>query len=168
VPTEPLQRLATTPAGGDLISPETVFAANWGLWRLRVFNQLVTQQGIFNMNHAVEIFDEATSPSRRADIAQAAQEISEGIHLSGIGEANAAGNWYRRLTDSVAADLSKLDDIGKTPWWRYPDGRRLAFGDAAAVVLCTAFIVLAIVHAIGGGDAGRTRRKTTTSTPVSP
>jgi hypothetical protein len=43
VPTEPLAKLATTAPQNGLIDVATVAVANFALWRVHVFNQLVRQ-----------------------------------------------------------------------------------------------------------------------------
>jgi hypothetical protein len=80
VPTEPLEKLATTDAAGDLISEETVAAANFGLWRVHVFNQLVLQQTVFNALTHSELRDAETSQARKDAIAQSAKHISQVLH----------------------------------------------------------------------------------------
>ena len=108
--------LATRDLVGDLISEETVFAANFALWRVEVFNQLVRAQTDFNMRHAVEIFDDKLDTDRRTVIAEAAQEISVGLHIGGIGRAGEAGGWYQRLTESVHADTERLRRMRHWRW----------------------------------------------------
>jgi hypothetical protein len=76
-----------------LISEETVFAANFALWRVMIFNQYVQQQALFNALHAAEILDPATTDDRLMTLGVAAGNLSEGLHLDGIGQANADGGW---------------------------------------------------------------------------
>jgi hypothetical protein len=75
VPTEPLAKLATATPHEGLITPTTIGIANFALWRLRVFNQLVVQLTDFNTKHAVEITSSGTDASRREDIAAAAMSF---------------------------------------------------------------------------------------------
>ena len=77
VPTEPLEKLATTDAAGDLISEETVAAANFGLWRVHVFNQLVLQQTVFNALTHSELVNAETTEARKNAIAESATRISQ-------------------------------------------------------------------------------------------
>jgi len=154
VPTESLELLATTTLGGDLISEETIFAANFALWRVHVFNQLVDAQTAFNMRHAAEILDEHTSSVRRSTIAQAAQEIGVGIHSAGIGGAGAPGGWYDRLTKAVEADVKRLRGLQSWSWWRAGE-RHLAVADVLAFSLCLGFVGLAIAKGISGDGEHR-------------
>jgi hypothetical protein len=149
VPTEPLELLATPSIGLDLISAETVFAANFALWRTRVFNQFVEKQTAFNAFHAAEIADDTTSPARRLAIALAAEEINIGLHLDGIGEAGKEGGWYHRLTQAVAANVERLDRLRDEPWWRYPDERHLLVGDVLVAALAIATVVGTTLAASG-------------------
>jgi hypothetical protein len=109
VPTEPLEVLATAPAGAGLISDETILAANFGLWRVRVFNQLVLQQTMFNALHVAEIAEPSTPTPRRETLAKAAEHISRILHQDGIGSASASGGWYERLRTSLSTDIQRLD-----------------------------------------------------------
>jgi hypothetical protein len=146
VPTETLELPATTRVG-DLISEETMFAANLALWRIGVFNQLVEQQTAFNAQHAAEIVDPATSTQRLRTLAEAAGQISLSLHADGIGAAAAPGGWYERLTSAVAADVERLTELLSERWWRYRDERRLVVGDAVVAAVCIGFSAVAIVHA---------------------
>jgi hypothetical protein len=134
VPTQPLTLLLASPATADLISPRPSSPANVGLWRIRVFNQLVTMQGHFNMQHLTEIKDMELPESRRDLLALSAQDVSRMVHRYGIGEANVQGGWYQRLKAAIRADLDRLEteQSRKLLTWR---GRawRLAIGDASVV-----------------------------------
>jgi hypothetical protein len=63
VPLAPLELLVSSPATAGLVSDETVFIANVGLWRVGVFNHYVRVQADFNARFMVEIRD----PSPTAD-----------------------------------------------------------------------------------------------------
>jgi hypothetical protein len=135
VPTEPLELLATS-AAADLISEETVFAANFALWRVGVFNQLVQKQTQFNARHAAEMVDPATTEGRLRALGVAASNITESIHFDGIGTASAEGGWYARLTAAVTRDVDRLTQLleGRSRWG-YRGERHLAIGDVVALLL---------------------------------
>jgi hypothetical protein len=147
VPTEPLELLATATGGGELISEETIFAANFALWRVKVFNQFVWAQTRFNVEHGAEIIDPATSRDRLTTLGIVASTISEGIHIDGIGKAAEPSGWYGRLKTAVAADIARLDYLLDAPWWRYRGERRFLIADAAVFVLCMMLAALAVAHA---------------------
>src|SRR5262249_40499126 len=67
VPTEPLATLATSSPRKGLIAQETIAIANFVLWRLRVFNQLVLQLTDFNTRHFAEL--RSANPKRLTEIA---------------------------------------------------------------------------------------------------
>lgn len=170
MPTEPLELLATTTIGGELISEETVFAANFALWRVHVFNQFVWTQTLFNVQHGAEIVDPATSGDRLMTLGVVASQFSEAIHINGVGNANDPSGWYGRLKSAVAADVQHLNDLLQAPWWRYRDERRLLFGDAAVLVLAALLGALAIYQAVSRTDnhGSSKPRSTTTTAPRSP
>lgn len=143
VPTAPLELLATT-SGGGLISEETVFAANFALWRVMVFNQFVEQQAFFNALHAAEILDPGTSAERLITLGVAAGNLSEGLHLDGIGRANADGGWYDRLKKAVANDIERLGELAHESWWHHGGERHLLVGDVGVVVVSIAVVVVAV------------------------
>jgi hypothetical protein len=140
VPPEPLQSLAAT-VGSErgLISERTLVAANFALWRVHVFNQLVDQLSRFNARHVAEIKDKATTPTRRRVLARASVALSKMLHGEGIGRANAEGGWYRELKSAVSENVDTLHDQQRFSW---PDGR-LVLGDVAV----TAILIVAIVAA---------------------
>lgn len=139
VPSEPLELLSTSPSGGELISEETVFAANFALWRVAVFNHLVDKQTRFNERHAAEIADPSISAARRSVIARAAEELNIGLHLDGIGEAAKEDGWWTRLTRAVEENIAALEQANRERWWQRADERHLLIGDGlAAILLCFA------------------------------
>jgi hypothetical protein len=166
VPTEPLELLATTTIGGELISEETIFAANFALWRVHVFNQFVWMQTLFNVQHGAEIVDPATSRERLTTLGVVASQFSEGIHLNGVGNANDPNGWYGRLKTAVAADVEHLDDLLGAPWWRYREERRLLFGDAAVFVLAALLGALAIYQGASRSDKHGSNKPRSTPTTV--
>ena len=117
-PTEPLELLARASPQAGFISVETVSAANVALWRLKVFNQLVGQQTLFNALHMAEITDRSTSKERREVLKEAARTVAFTVLRHGIGEANAPGGWYRNLKEALSHDIANLDRRGARPWWR--------------------------------------------------
>jgi hypothetical protein len=152
VPTEPLEHLASaSSAGPGLISEETIFAANFALWRVHVFNQFVQEQTSFNVQHATEILDTNTTKERRLTLAVTADSISQYLHLDGVGAASAPGGWYDRLKKGLAADIERLDELAALRWWRQE--RRLRVADTAALLLFAGFLAISIVHWTGRGDA---------------
>lgn len=144
VPTEPLALLATT--ASDLISQETIFAANFALWRVKVFNQFVDAQSAFNARHAAEIMDQSTSQKRLLALAVAARGISEGMHFDGIGSAGSAEGWYTRLKDAVESDIKRLREMEEEGFWTWRRGsRHLVVGDVLAMVLAAVVIIAGVV-----------------------
>jgi hypothetical protein len=114
VPTEPLAKLATATPHEGLITYETVAAANFALWRVHAFNQLVWQLTDFNTAHAVEITSDDTESSRRGELAAAAMSLSLFVHLDGIGIAwsslpGGGRGWYGALVEAIGANMSALD-----------------------------------------------------------
>ena len=67
VPVEPLARLATSAPQEGFIENATVATANFALWRIQIFNQLVNQLTDFNAMHADEIMSANTEQARRED-----------------------------------------------------------------------------------------------------
>jgi hypothetical protein len=144
VPTAPLEALIGSGYAGDLVTEPTVYYANLGLWHLAVFNQLVEQQTALVAQHLVEITDPDLDTKRRERIAEAITAQARMLHRRGVGEPFTDEGWYRRLKDSVASDIARLDEELKKAL--YPAGEaRLAVGDAAAVIatLVVASILLA-------------------------
>lgn len=144
VPTEPLEKLATTDAGADLISVETVAAANHGLWRVHVFNQLVMQQTIFNAVTHSELRDADTTDARKEAIAQSARHISVTLHHYGVDGAGAPDGWYERLKTGIASDLSRLETMSRKDFRRWLRGWIFAAIDVAVVAGFIALTVVAI------------------------
>lgn len=151
VPTEPIAQLATAASHGGLISERTIFAANFALWRVRVFNQLVDRQSAFNIQHATEIQDDALPDERRKAIALAAQELNVALHLDGIGLAAREGGWYYELTTAVADNLDVLDEQS----WslrRYLTEWHLVVGDLLVIGLTAAVLASAVAMAWDSGS----------------
>jgi hypothetical protein len=148
VPTTPLHALIGSSFAGDLISEETVYLANIGLWHLDVFNQLVSQQTTMLAQHLPDVFDEETSAARRYALAEAIGSQARLLHRRGVGEPWSEEGWYRRLRASVDADLERLDRLRRRKL--YPSGeRRLMVGDIAA---CAALLTTVIVLTIEAAD----------------
>jgi hypothetical protein len=146
VPTEPLAKLATSTPQEGLIDSATVAVANSALWRVGVFNQLVWQLTDFNTEHAVEIFQPATSEPRRRELASAAASLSMQIHADGIGRSWSAlpgggRGWYGALVEAIGSNLMALVVQLDTPRWRqliewpYWVGDFLVLGGLVAVIV---------------------------------
>jgi hypothetical protein len=144
VPTEPLEKLATTDTGGDLISAETVAAANHGLWRVHIFNQLVYQQTVFNAVTHSELRDADTTEARKEAIAQSAKIISQMLHQYGIGDADAPGGWYDRLKTGLRDDVSRLEEMREKTVRRWRQGVLFAAVDVGMAILVGATIVVGV------------------------
>lgn len=145
VPTAPVEALIVSTFAADLISEETVFLANIGLWHLEVFNQLVEQQTDMLALHLPDIYDEKVDDRRRYAIAEAIGSHTRLLHRRGVGEPWADDGWYRRLRASVDADLARLERARKAKL--YPLGeRRLVVGDALAVAAVTATALVFAFH----------------------
>jgi hypothetical protein len=170
VPTEPLAHLATTTS--DLISEETIFAANFGLWRVEVFNQLVLKQSAFNVRHAVEIVDPGTPRERRQALANAAHEISAYLHHDGIGGAGTDEGWYGRLKRAVAADVARLRQMERERLLTYGSGERYLIVPDLLVALVAAGVLIfggfAVARAIDGDTSDRGPRDSTRSETLRP
>jgi hypothetical protein len=149
VPTEPLARLATTTPHDGLIDSTTVAVANFALWRVHAFNQLVENLADFNVLHADEITSADTTNERRQELAAAAMSLSLFVHLDGIGEAWAAHTdgsrgWYRALVEALnrnLGDLMRLRERSRWRWlreWPYLIVDALAVGGLIAVVATVA------------------------------
>lgn len=146
VPTEPLAKLATSTPQEGLIDSTTVAVANFALWRVRVFNQLVWQLTDFNTRHAVEILSEATDDARRTELAAAAGSLSTLVHKDGIGRAwsqlpGGGRGWYGALVEAIGANMTALlVKRGSPRWqqvleWPYSAGDLLVLGGFAAVIV---------------------------------
>ena len=147
-PIQPLELLARASPQAGFISVATVSAANVALWRLQVFNQLVTQQTLFNALHAAEITDRATSPERRSALAEAARNVSFTLHRHGIGPANAPGGWYRNLKEALSGDIAELERRERRPAWRRAlDEPAFAAVDVAVWGGVLAAVIIALVGA---------------------
>jgi hypothetical protein len=147
VPTEPLELLIASPATGELVSDETVFAANVGLWRIGVFNQFVDMQTLFYARFFPDVVSPSTEQDRRAALAMSAEAISTLLHGQGIGEANVTGGWYQRLKAAIDADIARLDHERSVPLLSYRRDRWLALGDLAAIGLVGAFCTFLALQA---------------------
>lgn len=139
VPTEPLAALVSNPAAGSLISEDTVAAASLGLWHVEGFNQLVGQHSGMLAEYLVEMSDPNTPQARREAIASAIGVQARMLHRRGVGEPDEEGGWYRRLKESVDADLARLHDLGRRRWtrkeWWLPVGDIAASGAALLAVI---------------------------------
>src|SRR5262245_44282113 len=145
VPTEPLRLLATAAPQQGFISERTVAVANLALWRVDVFNQLVSAQSQFNVRHLTEIVDPSLPDDRRQLLADAAEKLSYLVHDSGIGEANAPGGWYRELDRTIWSDIEALERREQAPWWRRAS-QEPAF--AVADILVVLGVLAALVAAL--------------------
>ena len=161
VPSAPLERLATAGGVGDLISEETIFAANFALWRVGVFNQLVEKQTAFNVQHAAEISDDSLPAGTRKAISLAAQELNIALHLDGIGLAARPDGWFGGLTAAVNDDVARLDSMAATPWWHYSHDRHLMVVDVFVVALVVVIAILGALNLVG-------RNARVNERPVSP
>lgn len=134
VPTESLRLLSTAAPQRGFISERTVAAANLALWRVHIFNQLVTAQSDFNVRHLAEVVDASLPRERRELLAGSAEKLSFLIHRSGIGDANAPDGWYRELDRAIWRDIELLRSREKAPWWRRAS-REPAFAAADLLIL---------------------------------
>jgi hypothetical protein len=114
VPTAPLVALLEQPSAGDLISKETIEAANVALWQLGIFNQLAQQQTDFNTSHAAAIA--SGTPAEREPLAAASFRISYALHEKGIG----AALWYRDLLGALGANIEALQARRREVHWYKP------------------------------------------------
>ena len=133
VPEEPLRHLAFGAGGEAFLTERTLKSVNFALWRVRVFNHMVSLMTQFNARHLPEIVSSTTSASARADLAFAGYHISTMVHLDGIGAANAPGGWYLELKEAVAENLDALDARAGMSWferspWRLRIGDWVALG----------------------------------------
>jgi hypothetical protein len=147
VPTEPLAKLATTAPQDGLIDATTVAVANFALWRVDVFNQLVGQLTDFNAQHAVEIMSGDTSEARREALAETAAGISSLLHAYGIGWAwsllpgGEGRGWYGTLIETIGVNMSDLETQRRSHrrrWWSewpYAAGDVLVIAAVVAVVV---------------------------------
>ena len=148
VPLAPLELLVSSPASAGLVSDETVFTSNFGLWRVGIFNEFVRLQADFNARYITDIRDEDLDVARREAIARGAAWIAEQIHLYGIGRANLEGGWYARLKRALEKDIARLTDDRKTGFFDYAESRRwFLVGDVGMIALVAAFAVTVTVRA---------------------
>lgn len=112
VPTEPLAKLATATPRDDLLAYKAIAAANFALWRVHVFNQLVLQLADFNTVHLAEIASEDTDDRRRENLAEAAAGLSWFVHWQGIGlswaQEDGSRGWYGALVDAIGENMRDL------------------------------------------------------------
>lgn len=139
VPTEPIELLATSPAGEDLISAETIYAANLALWRLHVFNQLVMQQTVFNAVTYTDRLDASVSRKRHDAIAEAAAYFSLVLHKYGVDGVAAEGGWYQRLTAALEKDIDRLTRLRGFSLDRFREQPFLVFADVLVLGLAATF-----------------------------
>jgi len=150
LPTAPLAALISSAHAGDLVSAETIYFANIGLWHLEVFNQLVVQQSHLVAQYDAKVFEKKLGERRRSLIARAIGSQASVSNRAGVGEPFADGSWYRQLRESLEVDIARLDAERGKRW--YPAGeRRLAFGDAAAALAVLALAGVLLATNIGGG-----------------
>jgi hypothetical protein len=146
VPTEPLERLATSAPSVGLIEYKTVAVANHALWRLHRFNQLLQQLTDFNAAHAHEIAGDSIDQARRDELAEGAAALSYMLHLYGIGWAWSAlpdggRGWYGALVETIGGNMTKLDPTlpvslrERLVDWPYSVGDLLVLGLLAAVIV---------------------------------
>ena len=146
VPTQPLAKLATTAPQDGLIDATTVAVANFALWRVHVFNQLVGLLTDFNVQHAVEIMSGGTSQTRREELAEAAGGLSLLVHEYGIGWAwsrhpGGGRGWYGALVEAIGGNMSDLATerrLHRRRWWSewpYVVGDLLVVEAGVAVVV---------------------------------
>ena len=152
VPTEPLERLATATPHPGLVEQSTVAVANFALWRVHVFNQLVNALTNFNAANAAEIIDAGTPGGRREALAGAAAGLSYMLHRDGIGEAWAAGphgadGWYRALVSAVIGNINDLEETQRSARWRWAHEWPLLILDVLVAVGLLAVIVSVVVRA---------------------
>lgn len=144
VPVEPVAALATAAFGPDLVQKKTRFAANTALWRIRVFNQLVRIQTVFNTQHAAEVRSVFTSQEKRGELADASAMIALFLHGDGIGLAGDSRGWYGALKHELESNIEYLDRLKGFSWKRY--FREQLFVGIDAVAFC-ALVVSIILRA---------------------
>jgi hypothetical protein len=150
VPTEPLAQLATAPPGDGLIAEETIAAANFALWRVEVFRQLVFAQTVFNASIVAELGGDDTTGERRNVLANAGAQLSIMLHAGGIGLANAEDGWYGRLKTALRVNIASLETsrgIGSYYGGR-GQNRGLAYAFAIIDLLVVAGGVIAIIASV--------------------
>jgi hypothetical protein len=151
VPLTPLELLVSSPATAGLVSDETVFIANNGLWRVRMFNEFVRMQAEYNARVIGELHEKDLPDNRREAIAEGSVWISRMLHVFGVDEANAPGGWYARLKDALDADIDRLTDQRAEGFLDYGEARRwFLLGDLGMAALVVVFAVTLVVGAICG------------------
>jgi hypothetical protein len=128
VPSEPLTALVASPLAGDLVSEETIYAANLALWHIAGFNQLVLQHTWMLASALFEINRPNTAEEDLIGIATAIGAQTTLLHRRGVGEPDEPGGWYRRLRTAVNADIGRLATDRQ---WK----RLYGMADAAALLL---------------------------------
>lgn len=151
MPTEPLARLATSSPQEGLIDAITVAVANFALWKVHVFNQLVRQLTDFNAAHVVEITSQATDPARREDLAAAAMSLSQAVHRYGIGWAwsrrpDGGRGWYGAFVEALSANMRDLSTVRDEHRWRWLRLREWPY--SAIDVLVVAGLVAAVISVV--------------------
>jgi len=150
VPTAPLGALISSPHAGDLISETTIYFANIGLWHLEVFNQLVVQRSQLLTQYQVRISEKKLGERRRSLIARTLGSQAAALQRRSVVGSSTDGEWYRELKASVESDIARLDAALAKRW--YPAGeRRLALGDATAMIAVLAVAGILLATNIGGG-----------------
>lgn len=149
VPTEPLKRLAAAKPSSGLITEQTVSAANFALWRVTVFNQLVAKQTAWNVAHATDIADPRTSADRRRALANAAAAISLEIHRFGVGRAwstlpGGGRGWYGAFVETLSRNLADLERPQESRWHSYVGDGWFPLIDLGLTAALIASFVLAL------------------------
>ena len=148
VPTAPLERLAAAQPSVGLITEQTVSAANFALWRVTIFNQLVAKQTAWNVEHAAEIADKQTSATRRRALANAAAGISLEIHRFGVvawsGKLDGTRGWYGAFVETISRNLSDLERPSTSRVRRYVGDGLFPLIDVALLTSTIASFVVAV------------------------
>jgi len=166
VPREPIELLLMDAGRGGSLSGATLKAANYALWRIDVFNQLVIQQTELTTKYLLEIKKPFwVRPVHRLAIRRAIVDQARMLHRFGIGMANTAGGWYyeleRAITDDIAAISAQLNE-------RAMFSGRKSVVDVLAVGLAVGSVALlgnALVHHFqtAGGDRAQPTTSATQS-----
>lgn len=150
VPIEPLARLATSPPQEGLIEAKTVATANFALWRIHVFNQLVNQLTEFYSTHGDEIGSEATGQARREELAAAARQLSYVIHHYAIGwswsarEGQGEG-WYGVFVRALGANMRDLYFARREHRWQWLRLREWPYSGIDLLVIGSFVAVVVLV-----------------------
>ena len=78
------------------------------------------QQTDYYALHMAEVRGSVIDTNRREEIGDGALGISNMIHRTAIGEANAPGGWYAQLREDVQKNISALDARLGSDWWATP------------------------------------------------